>query len=88
MHLSYHILIGVGIDDLVSERTIRKIGSLRDIKYLLNRRLMESTSKQRPKLTKNSKERTLTATIRTSNHKVHTRFDLEAHLFNKSISIR
>jgi len=49
---------------------------------------VDNTSSGRPELTENTEERRLTAAVRSSNHQVHARLDLETHLVNESIAIR
>lgn len=85
--LGLHLLEGVRVDQLISESTVREVGSLGNVEDLVSSRLMDYTSSSRPEFTKNSEERTLTATVGASDHQVHARLDLKAHLSNKGVSV-
>jgi len=78
----------VGVDQLVTQGAVREVGSLRDVENLVSLGLVDGTSSGGPELSENTEERTLTAAVRASNHKVHAFLDLEAHLLDESVTIR
>jgi len=75
------------VNNLVSEVSSRQVWSLWDIENLIERWLVEDTTGNWPELTHDSKEGTLTASVWTSNEKMHTWFDLEVHFWYQNITV-
>ena len=81
------LLQGVRVDQLVSQRAGRQVGSLGDVEDLRNVRLVNSATAGRPKLAQNSKQRRLAASVGTCNHDVHVWFYFKTHLLDKHVTV-
>ena len=75
------------VDDLVSERTVREVRSLRDVEYLFDGGLGQRTRLGGPELTKDSEEGGLAATVRSGDKQVHARLDLEVHFADEFVTV-
>ena len=80
--------MGVRVDQLIAETSVRKIGPLRDIEDFVGRRLVNLTASGGPELSKNSEQRTLTTPIRSSDHEMHAGLDLKVHFGDQAVSVR
>ena len=80
--------MGVRVDQLIAETSVRKIRPLRDIEDFVGRRLVNLTASGGPELTENSEQRTLSASIRTSDHEMHAGLDLKVHFGDEAVSVR
>ena len=67
------------IDDLVSQGTLGQVRSLRDVEDLVDCGFVDAAAKYRPKLSKNTEERGLSATVRASDKEMHAWLDTEVH---------
>ena len=70
----------VGVNNLISERTVWQVGSLRNVEDFVTAGLVDLTTSGRPQLAQDSKKGTFAAPIRSCDHHVHARVNLEAHL--------
>lgn len=80
-------LMRVGVDQLIAQRSIWKVGSLWDIENLLSRRLVNGATGGGPQLPQDSEKTALSTAIRSRDHKVHSWFDGEVHVRNQAVSV-
>ena len=85
--LSSHLLLSVRVDDLISQGSLRQVRSLRYVKDLVDGGFLNAAAEYGPKLTQDAEERRLTATVGSSDKKVHARLDLEVHSLDENITI-
>lgn len=79
---------GVRIDQLISHRPIGKVRSLRNVENFFCWGLENFSISAGPKSTKNTEETTLSTSVGSCNHHVHSRGDFKAHLGNEDVTIR
>ena len=78
----------MGIDDLVSQGSWRKVGSLGNVEKFVHVRSLEYSTSNRPQSTENSEERTLSTAIGATDHSTHASINLKRKFRDKHISIR
>ena len=86
--LGLHLFKSIRVDQLITESSIGKVRTLGNIEDLVSGWLVDNTTSSGPELTENTEERTLTTSVRASNHQVHARLNLKAHVIDESIAIR
>jgi len=87
LFLGLHLFKSVGVDKLIAESSIGKVGTLGNIEDLVNGGLVDDTTSSGPEFTQNTEERTFTASVGASNHQVHAGLNPEAHLIDESITV-
>lgn len=80
-------LRGVRVDELISHGSIGKVRSLRNVENLFCWGLENFSIGARPESSKNTEETTLSTSVGSSNHHVHSRGDFKAHIGNEDITI-